>query len=221
MTNVFQEITFRDRVQAGRMLGDALSHYAGRQDVLVLGLPRGGVPVAYEVARRLRAPLDVLVVRKLGLPGHEELAMGAVASGGVRVLNDDVVRRFRISPQVLDAAASQQMTEVQRREVMWRGHTGAPRIEGRTVILVDDGIATGATIRAAAQALRMQHPAMIVIAVPVAAPETCAELEQLVDEVIALQQPENFRAVGLWYEDFSATTDDEVARLLAAAARRD
>lgn len=208
---------FRDRVHAGQLLAEALTKYADRDDVIVLGLPRGGVPVAFEVAKRLHAPLDVIVVRKLGMPGWEELAMGAIATGGVRVINDEVVRGAGISKHDIEAAVGTQLKELHRRELAYRGHTDAPDVEDKAVILVDDGIATGSTIRAAVQALREQAPSEIIIAVPTAAPDTCAALEPLVDELIALSQPDHFRSVGQWYEDFGQTTDEEVTRLLAEA----
>lgn len=206
---------FRDRVEAGQRLAGELSRYGGRDDVVVLGLPRGGVPVAAEVAAALRAPLDVIIVRKLGVPGWEELAMGAIASGGVRVLNDLVIRAEGISDATIDQVAARELQELHRREVRYRGHTGAPEIAGKIVLLVDDGIATGATIRAAVQALRQQGPEKLVIAVPTASPEARAMLEPMVDEFIALMTPEDFRAVGQCYADFGQTSDDEVARLLA------
>jgi predicted phosphoribosyltransferase len=209
---------FRDREHAGRLLGEALTKYADREDVIVLGLPRGGVPVAYEVAKILGVPLDVLVVRKLGLPGWEELAMGAIASGGIRVLNESVVKGSRVSPERIEKAVAEEMEELHRREMAYRGHMDAPIVEGKAVILVDDGIATGSTIRAAVSALRQQHPASITIAVPTAAPDTCRMLESLVDELVVLTEPANFQAVGQWYEDFSQTRDDEVKRLLTEAS---
>ena len=212
---------FKDRVHAGQLLAQALMKYAGRDDVIVLGLPRGGVPVAYQVAKKLHAPLDVLVVRKLGVPGWEELAMGAIASGGVRVINESVVRSAGVSDAVIEAAAAVQLKELHRRELAYRGHTGTPEIKGKTVILADDGIATGATIRAAVQALRQQEPKQIIIAVPTASSDSCAMLKPMVDEFIALMMPEQFRAVGQWYEDFGQTTDDEVAQLLAKASARE
>lgn len=209
---------FEDRTEAGRHLAVRLGQYAGRSDVVVLALPRGGVPVAYEVARALDASLDVFLVRKLGVPGREELAMGAIASGGVRVLNDDVVRSLRIPQSAIEAAAAEQQSELERRERAYRGDRPTPEIAGRTVILVDDGLATGSTMRAAAGALAAQRPARIVVAVPVAAAETCAELEREVDEIVCLRTPDPFYAVGLWYDDFAQTTDDEVRELLARAA---
>jgi predicted phosphoribosyltransferase len=207
---------FRDRREAGGWLAAKLAaKYANRPDVLVLALPRGGVPVAYEVAHALRAPLDVFLVRKLGVPGHEELAMGAVATGGVRVLNHDIVRALRIPDEVIDAVTAREQAELARRERLYRGDRPPADVRGRTVVLVDDGLATGATMLAAVQALRQQHPARVVVAVPIAPPETCEQLRTEVDEVVCAFTPEPFRAVGLWYEDFTPTTDDEVRDLLA------
>ena len=209
---------FRDRTDAGRQLTAKLAEYADRPDVLILALPRGGVPVAYEVARALHAPLDIFLVRKLGVPGHEELAMGAIASGGVRVLNEDVVRALRIPEEVIDTVAWKEEQELERRERAYRGDRPAPDVRGRTVILVDDGLATGSTMRAAVAALRQQRPAWIIVAVPVGAPETCAEFQEEADESICARTPEPFYAVGLWYGDFSQTTDEEVRDLLERAA---
>jgi predicted phosphoribosyltransferase len=211
---------FRDRTEAGRQLAARLAGYAGRPDVLVLALPRGGVPVAYEVARALRAPLDVFLVRKLGVPGHEELAMGAIASGGVRVLNEEVVRRLGLSEEAINAVAADEQRELKRRERLYRRERPPPDVRGRTVILIDDGLATGSTMRAAVAALRQQGPAHIVVAVPVGAPETCAELQSEADEAICTRMPEPFYAVGLWYEDFSQTTDEVVRELLERAPRQ-
>jgi putative phosphoribosyl transferase len=208
---------FRDRADAGRQLLSKLGAYRGLPDVLVLGLPRGGIPVAYEVARGLGAPLDVFVVRKLGVPGQEELAMGAIATGGVRVVNRDVVDALHIPSDVLDRAAAAELRELERREQSYRGERAEPRVEGRTVILVDDGLATGSTMRAAVAALRQQGPARIVVAVPVAAPATCTELRFEVDDVVCFATPEPFMAVGRFYDDFSQTTDEEVRALLASA----
>jgi len=208
---------FTDRFEAGRKLAGALHAYAGDPTVVVLALPRGGVPVAYEVARALHAPLDIFTVRKLGLPGHEELAMGALASGGVRVLNDEVVRAFAIPQEVIDAVAEEEQQELARREQAYRGNRPRPDVRGRTVILVDDGLATGSTMRAAAAALRQYRPARIVSAVPVAAPSTCSDLRKEVDDIVCLHTPEPFQAVGLWYDDFSQTSDDEIHELLARA----
>jgi predicted phosphoribosyltransferase len=209
------EKRFRDRREAGRLLAARLSAYAGRPGVLVLALPRGGVPVAAEVARALEAPLDVFVVRKLGVPGHEEFALGAIATGGVRVLNDDVVRTLRIPAHVIDAVTAKEQEELARRERVYRGDRPPLDVRGRTVILVDDGLATGATMHAAIRALRQQQPARIVVAVPTASRETCDELRTEVDDVICATTPDPFYAVGLWYEDFSQTTDEEVRELLA------
>jgi predicted phosphoribosyltransferase len=209
---------FRNRADAGRVLAGKLSEYAGRSDVVVLALPRGGVPVAYEVARALHAPLDVFLVRKLGLPGHEELAMGAIASGGVRVLNEEVVRLLRVPPEVIDIVAAEEKQELQRREEAYRDGRPPLDVRGKTAILVDDGLATGSTMRAAVAALRRQGPSRIVVAVPVAAAETCAEMRSEVDDLVCARTPEPFRAVGLWYQDFSQTSDDEVRDLLRRAA---
>src|SRR6202047_2779077 len=206
---------FRDRREAGRLLAAKLRTYANRSDVIVLALPRGGVPVAYEVANALGAPLDVFVVRKLGIPGYEELAMGAVATGGVRVLNDEIVRGLRIPEYIIDAVAARDQQELRRRERLYRGGRPPPDVRGRTMILVDDGLATGATMRAAIMALRQLQPARIVVATPTASPEICEELRSEVDEVICAITPQPFLAVGHWYEDFSQTTDDEVRNLLA------
>jgi putative phosphoribosyl transferase len=209
---------YRNRSEAGRLLARKLMGYANRPDVLVLALPRGGVPVAFEVAQALNAPLDIFLVRKLGVPGHEELAMGAIASGGVRVLNEDVVRYLHIPDGVIDAVAADELKELDRRERLYRGDRPPLDVRGRTVILIDDGLATGSTMRAAAEALRTQNPAAIVVAVPVAADETCDEFRSEVDEVVCAYTPDPFYAVGLWYEDFSQTSDEEVRELLGRAA---
>lgn len=211
-------MVFKDRTDAGRQLAAKLAAYVDRPDVLVLALPRGGVPVAFEVARELRAPLDVFLVRKLGVPGHEELAMGAIATGGVRVLNTGVVGQLGISEEVLDAVAAEELRELERRERAYRGDRPAPEVRGRTVILVDDGLATGSTMRAAVTALRRQEPERLIVAVPVGSPETCAEFEEETDETVCAQTPRPFRAVGMWYEDFSQTTDEEVHELLEQTA---
>jgi predicted phosphoribosyltransferase len=208
---------FANRREAGAALATRLQKFKNRDDVVVLALPRGGVPVAYEVAQAIGAPLDVFLVRKLGLPAHRELAMGAIASGGVRVLNDDMVRQLGIPPAVIDYVAQQEAQELERRERAYRGDRPPPEVRGRTVILVDDGLATGASMRAAVLALRRLEPARIVVAVPAAAPEACEEMRRLADEVICAIAPEFFRAVGYWYEDFSQTSDDEVRRLLSYA----
>lgn len=210
---------FHDRADAGRVLAAALSRYAGRTDLIVLALPRGGVPVAYEVARALGAPLDVFLVRKLGLPGHEELAMGAIASGGIRLINEDIVRAYRVSDAQIEMVSESEQRELERRERAYRDGRSLPPLHDRTVILIDDGLATGATMRAAVLALRQESPASIVVAVPVAAAETCDEFRAIVDDIVCAETPSPFYAVGLWYEDFSQTTDEEVHDLLSATAR--
>ena len=213
------ETTFPNRAEAGRRLAEKLQRYAGRDDVIVLGLPRGGVPVAYEVAQRLGAPLDVFIVRKLGVPGFEELALGAIASGGVRVLNEDVVRVLPNASELIESVTARELAELQRREQTYRDGRPAPELRGRIAILVDDGLATGATMRAAVKALRQLGAAKIIVAVPVGAADTCHELEHEVDEAVCLMAPEWFQAVGQFYEDFSQTSDDEVRELLTRAAR--
>ena len=212
---------FQDRRDAGRFLAARLGVAGDWTDPLVLGLPRGGVPVAYEVALAFDAPLDVFLVRKLGVPGHEELAMGAIATGGVRVLNDDVVDMLQVPERVIDAVAAQEATELDRRARAYRGDRPPLDVHGRDAILVDDGLATGATMRAAAAALRRMDPKRIVVAVPVASPETCEEFRHEVDDIVCAITPEYMRAVGLWYEDFSQTTDEEVRTLLEQSRRRD
>jgi predicted phosphoribosyltransferase len=209
---------YRDRSEAGRILATKLAAYADQSDVLVLALPRGGVPVAFEVAQGLHAPLDVFLVRKLGLPGHEELAMGAIASGGVRVLNEEVMRVLQVPDYVLETVAATEQQELERRERLYRGERPPLEVHGKTVILVDDGLATGASMRAAVAALRQMGPARIVVAVPVGSVETCHELGEEADEVVCTSTPEPFRAVGLWYEDFSQTSDEEVRELLEGEA---
>ena len=208
---------FFDRQEAGRHLGRELARDVGPDDVVVLGLPRGGVPVAAEVAEALRAPLDVFVVRKLGVPGQEELAMGALASGGVRVLNTDVVTALGIELSTVDAVAQREQEELERRERLYRGNRPPLAVEGKTVILIDDGLATGSTMRAAAAALRQQKPAKIIVAVPVAAKSTCRRLAAEVDELVCLQTPDDFFAVGQWYANFGQTSDEEVRQLLNRA----
>ena len=210
---------FRDRREAGQLLAANLSAYANRGDVLVLGLPRGGVPVAYEVARALGAPLDVLVVRKLGVPGHDELAMGAIASGGVKVLNDVVVEDFGIPEQIIDAVATRGQQELERRERAYRYDRPPVDVRGKTVILVDDGLATGTTMRAVIAAVRQQVPAAVVVAVSAITLESCAVFRAVADALVWVIAPEPFYAVGLCYEDFTPTTDAEVRDLLARAAR--
>ena len=212
-------IRFRDRTDAGRQLADRLKSRANRPDVLVLALPRGGVPVAFEVACALGAPLDVFLVRKLGVPGHEELAMGAVATGGVRVLNNEIVHGLGIQESEIEAAVDREQQELARRERLYRGGRPAPEVEDKTVILVDDGLATGATMRAAVRALKQQQPARIIVAVPTASPDTAEALNAEADEVVWVVTPEPFFAVGYWYDDFAQTTDAEVRDLLARATR--
>jgi putative phosphoribosyl transferase len=212
---------FRDRADAGRQLAAHLTSYTGRTDVLVLALPRGGVPVAFQVSQALGAPLDVFLVRKLGVPGHEELAMGAIATGGTRVLNEDVVRGLHISAEIIETVAAREQRELERRERLYRNGLPAPEVRGRACVLVDDGLATGSTMRAAVAALRQQQPTRIAAAVPVAAPSTCEEFQAEVDEVVCALTPEPFYAVGLWYDDFSATTDDEICDLLRRSKIRD
>lgn len=208
-------LPYEDRREAGRVLADALAHYRGRPHLLVLALPRGGVPVAYEVARALKAPLDVFVVRKLGFPGHEEYAMGAIASGGVRVMNP--MPGMSVTPEEVAAAVAREQPELQRRERLYRGQSPAPDLHGRTVIVVDDGLATGATMHAALLGIRQQQPAHLVMAVPVGAADSCEALQGVADEVICVATPEPFRAVGLWYRQFPQTSDDEVRALLEDA----
>ena len=206
---------FKDRRDAGRQLAAALRRYAHEIDLLVLALPRGGVPVAFEVAQTLEVPLDVFLVRKLGVPGHEELAMGALASGGVMVLNDEVVRITGATRELIEEVARRERRELERREAAYRGNRPRPEVRDKTVILVDDGLATGATMRAAVTALRKQQPARLIVGVPVAAPATCESLRSDVDEIVCARTPEPFYGVGAWYADFSQTTDREVRELLA------
>ncbi|WP_027893414.1 phosphoribosyltransferase [Calidithermus chliarophilus] len=212
---------FKDRQEAGRMLAGRLLGlgYGGRADVCVFGLPRGGVPVAYEVARALEAPLEAWVVRKLGTPGQEELAMGAIAAGGGRVLNAEVVAGAGVLPEDVERVEAEQRRELERRERLYRGDRPFPALTGKTVILVDDGLATGATMKAAVAAARAHRPARLVVAVPVAPPETLAEVRALVDDAVCLQTPPFFQAVGLWYEHFPQTSDQEVQDLLARAGQ--
>ena len=213
------ESAFRDRREAGRTLAILLRKYSGRSDVIVLALPRGGVPVAFEVGEALGAPLDLFLVRKLGTPGHRELAMGAIASGGVRVLNPEVVHWYGITPDAIDMIAREEQQELERRENAYReGRPPAP-VEGRIVILIDDGLATGSTMKAAVQAVKQRKPARVVVAVPVGARETCEELSTMADEVICARMPEPFAAVGQWYLDFNQTTDEEVRELLRSHTR--
>lgn len=210
---------FRDRIEAGQLLARELMRYANQSNVIVLGLPRGGVPVAFEVATALRAPLDVFVVRKLGTPGHRELAMGAIATGGVRVLNEEVVRGLGIPMAVIDEVTAEETQELKRRELAYRGSESEPEVRGKTVLLIDDGVATGSTMRAAIRALQAQHPARLIVGVPTAAGSTYLELRSEVDEFVALMTPEPFYGVGEWYQDFSQTSDAEVTELLERARR--
>ncbi|MCL2648384.1 MAG: phosphoribosyltransferase [Phycisphaerales bacterium] len=214
-------LLFHDRIDAGRQLAARLARYAHGSGVLVLGLPRGGIPVAYEVARALDVPLDVFVVRKLGVPGHEELAMGAIASGNAQILNDDVIRQLHIPQSTVDQVAARERAELVRCERAYRLKRSAMDVANRIVILVDDGLATGASMRAAVLAVKQMGPAGVVIAVPVAAAETCELMRRFVDEVICVYMPESFQAVGLWYEDFEQTSDEEVRRLLIASRARE
>jgi putative phosphoribosyl transferase len=212
---------FKDRTHAGRKLAARLTRYADREDVLVLALPRGGVPVAFEVARELKAPLDVFPVRKLGVPGHEELAMGAIAWGGVRVINEELVNYLGIPDEVIDAIAAVEQVELERRGVAYRGDRPPPDVTDSVVILIDDGLATGSTMRAAATSLRLQKPRRIVVAVPVSSRETCDEFRNEVDEIVCAFTPEDLQGVGLWYKDFSQTSDEKVRELLKRAAQHE
>lgn len=209
---------FKNRTAAGQLLGTKLTAYTSRPKVLVLALPRGGVPVAFEVAQALNVPLDVFLVRKLGVPGQEELAMGAIASGGVRVLNDEVVRELHISEEVIEKVAAKEQQELERRERLYRDDRPTPNLQGDTIILVDDGIATGSTMRAAITAIQQQGAEQIVVAVPVSSPEACRQIGAEVDEIVCATMPEPFYAVGLWYKHFPQTTDEEVRELLKQAA---
>jgi putative phosphoribosyl transferase len=208
---------FTDRADAGRKLAAVMDKYVAREDVAVLALPRGGVPVGYEVARRLKAPLDVFLVRTLGIPAQEELALGAVASGGVRVLNEEIVRRSNIPIDVLEVVTEREIAELKRREMAYRGDQPLASVRDKTVILVDDGLATGASMKAAVKGLWTLDPERVVAAVPVAAPDVCARFQQLVDEIICLETPEMFYGVGAWYQDFTQVSDDDVRRLLQQA----
>jgi putative phosphoribosyl transferase len=212
------ERAFPNRAEAGRLLAEELKKYAGRDDVIVLGLPRGGVPVAYEVAWALNVPLDVFIVRKLGVPGFEELAAGAIASGGVRVLNEDVLRALPNADKIIESVTAKETAELERREKSYRDDRPAPELRDRVVILVDDGLATGATMHAAVKALRQRDVAKIVVAVPVGPPDTCREFQDEADETVCATAPEFFQAVGQYYQDFSQISDEEVRDLLARAA---
>jgi putative phosphoribosyl transferase len=214
------DLRFRDRRHAGRVLAEKLESYARRADVLVLGLPRGGVPVAFEVALALAAPLDVFLVRKLGVPGYEELAMGAIAAGGIRFINWNTVEALGVTKAALERVIRKEELELDRRERQYRGHAARPSLADRVVILVDDGLATGSTMRVAVTAVREQHPARVVVGVPVGAPETCHDLAAMADDVVCAAMPERLRSVGGWYDDFSQTTDAEVRELLGRARRK-
>jgi len=219
MDQMGETIRYTDRTQAGILLAQKLAAYAGRHDVIVLALPRGGVPVAFEIARALQAPLDVLLVRKLGVPGHEEYAMGAIATGGVCILQSDVIKQLAIPQASVDDLVQRKQEELAQRERLYRSNRPAPKLEGSIVIVVDDGLATGSTMLAAIHALRQARPARMIIAIPVGARVSVARLQAEVDEIVCLSIPENFQAVGLWYEDFNQTSDDEVIHLLDEAAR--
>lgn len=214
------DFPYRSRHEAGQLLATLLADVSGRDDLLVLGLPRGGVPVAYEVALALGAPLDAYIVRKLGVPGQEELAMGAIASGHVQVLNDDIINDLRIGPEAIDAVVALERQEIARRERLYRGDRPAPDVENRTVVLVDDGLATGTTMLAAVRAVRQLHAREVIVAVPVGPASVPRTFERLADRIICAHMPKPFSAIGQWYEDFSATTDAEVQALLAGAAAR-
>lgn len=211
------KLPIRDRATAGRALAQSLAGYAGRDDLLILALPRGGVPVAFEVAAALRAPLDLMLVRKLGVPGQPELAMGAIAGGGIRALNPEIIQSLGIVDAVIEHVAAEELLELERRETTYRDDHHRPEVAGRCVFLIDDGLATGATMRAAIAALRQQGPARIVVAVPVAPADTVTFLRKLADEMVCLATPEPFYAIGQWYEDFTQITDDEVRALLQRA----
>lgn len=216
---MWEETLFHDRAEAGRVLAERLKRAIGHGSLLVLALPRGGVPVGFEIAQAFHADLDVFLVRKLGVPGHEELAMGAIASGGVRVLNHSLIGQLRIPAAAIDRVTEREQKEIARREALYREGRPPLPVENRTVVLVDDGLATGATMLAATHAVRAQGPERIIVAVPVASPEACDEFRAHVDQVICAETPENFQAVGVWYENFFQTTDEEVRELLERAAR--
>jgi len=215
--NIAVDLPYADRSAAGKVLAGELEHLRGRDDLLILALPRGGVPVGWEIARSLKVPFDVMLVRKLGVPGHEEMAMGAIASGGARFVNDDVVRQLGLSDDAIDEAVKRERQELQRREQAYRGDRDDPEVTGKTVVLVDDGLATGSSMVAAVRALRQRNPGRIIAAVPVAPPSTARDVGREVDEFICPATPDNFYAVGQWYTDFGQTTDDEVRNLLHRA----
>jgi putative phosphoribosyl transferase len=208
---------FKNRREAGKLLAEKLIHYKNKSDILVLALPRGGVPVAFEVAKSLNAEMDIFIVRKLGIPGHEELAMGAIATGGIRILNEDVVRVINIPLSAIELVTHQELLEIKRREEQYRGNTPEPMVSAKTVIIIDDGLATGSSMKAAISALKRQGPASITVAVPVAEAGVCNNFRQIADDVICVKTPVNFRAVGMWYEDFTQTSDQEVIDLLKEA----
>ncbi len=210
---------FLDRAEAGRVLADRLKRAIRERDILVLALPRGGVPVGFEIAEAFHADLDILLVRKLGVPGHEELAMGAIASGGVRVLNNSVIERLRIPPAAIERVTERELREIARREALYRDGRRPQPVEQRNAVLVDDGLATGATMLAAARAVYARHPDKVIVAVPVAAPEACEDFRERVDQIVCAETPEPFQAVGIWYQEFPQTSDDEVRALLERAAR--
>jgi len=210
---------FKNRRQAGELLAERLDAYAGHSDAILLSLPRGGVPVAFSISRKLNIPLDILIVRKLGVPGHAEYAMGAIASGGLRVLQQDVLDTLDISPAVVETITQRELREIERRERLYRDNRPTPSLHDRIVILVDDGLATGSTMLAAVQAVRQEEPKRVIVAVPVAAPDTCQKLAAEADEIVCLSTPSPFYAVGIWYEDFSQTSDDEVRNLLRQAGQ--
>jgi putative phosphoribosyl transferase len=209
---------FQNRSEAGKLLAAKLSNYAEAHDVIVLGLPRGGVPVAYEIAEALHAPLDVWLVRKLGVPGQEELAMGAISSGGVMILNNEIIQALSISQEAIDQVAEAEQRELERRDRAYRGDRALPQLQDHTVILVDDGIATSSTLRAAIAAFQQQHPQRIIAAAPVAPPTICEDLKRIVDDVVCLNTPDPLQSIGMWYKDFSQTTDAEVRELLKRSA---
>jgi putative phosphoribosyl transferase len=208
---------FKNRREAGKLLAEKLIHYKNKSDILVLALPRGGVPVAFEVAKSLNAEMDIFIVRKLGIPGHEELAMGAIATGGIRIMNEDVLRMINIPLSAIELVTHQELLEIKRREEQYRGNTPEPMVSAKTVIIIDDGLATGSSMKAAISALKRQGPASITVAVPVAEAGVCNNFKQIVDDVICVKTPVNFRAVGMWYEDFTQTSDQEVIDLLKEA----
>jgi predicted phosphoribosyltransferase len=211
---------FHDRSHAGRKLAEKLTAYRDRRNVIVLALPRGGVPVACEVALALNAPVDIFIVRKLGVPGQEELALGAIASGGIRILNDEIIHQLNIPQRVIEAITQQELQELERRERAYRGNRPPLEVRDHIVILIDDGLATGASMRAAVKGLRTRNPRWLVVAVPTAASEICEEFERIADEMICATTPEPFYGVGMWYEDFSQTTDEEVQKILEKTARQ-